>query len=256
MIPKDADGFLAIEKNLSMSRLSAGAIRLQPISMMTGQAAGALAALAVKMNMELREVPAVKVQNQLVKHGVSISLCKYSDVPPENPFFGAVQISNLYGLFVPRDFPHAPSYNITDLDDPKLAMAILRGADKGVFGVDDMITNKDAEGAVKMALKALSHEIHSLKPIKHPDRFASKADFVEYLTEGFGFNDLKIKPDKQIFSDVPPEHRAFDSISTLLNIGVITKGTKFSPARPITRGEAVQMLVEAMDFASVKEVRK
>ncbi|MCL2768110.1 MAG: FAD-dependent oxidoreductase, partial [Synergistaceae bacterium] len=253
LIPKDADGFLAVEKNLSMSRQAAGAIRLQPISMMTGQAAGALAALAVSFGMELREIPAIKVQTQLLKHGVHISLCKYSDVPPENPFFGAVQISNLYSLFEPLDYPHAPAYNITDLDDSRLAMALLRGADKGVFGVDQIISNEETEDAVKKAVLAVSSKARSLKPINNRDRLSSKADFVNYLVECFGFDEPETAG-KQFYSDVPPGHKAFDSVCILLNIGVLdpVRGT-FNPAKPITKGEAVQILVRAMDFASIGE---
>ena len=253
LIPKDADGFLAVEKNISMSRLAAGAIRLQPISMMVGQAAGALAALSVNMKMELREVPAIKVQRQLVKNGVYISLCKYSDVPPESPFFGSVQISNLYGLFDPIDYPHAPSYDISDLDDPKLAMAILRGADKGVFGVEEMMTNEDVEHSVKAALRALSRNVDGLKPINNPERFASKSDLVRYLTECFGFSDIERLPRKQTYSDVPLEHKAFDSVNILINIGVLEpiKNEKFSPAKPITRGEAAELIVGTLDYASV-----
>jgi hypothetical protein len=253
MIPKDVDGFLAIEKNMSMSRLAAGAIRLQPISMMIGQAAGALAALSTSLQIDLREIPAIKVQTQLLKHGVTISLCKYSDVLPESPFFGAVQISNLYGLFQPLDYPHAPSYNISDLDDPRLAMAILKGADKGLFGIDEMISNKDAEDAVKKALKAISPEYHDIKPIKNPGRLSTKADFAGYLTESFRLKNMEEKSNEQFYSDVPPAHRAFNSVRMLLNIGVLdsVKGAKFYPARHITRGEAVQLLVRVMDYASV-----
>jgi hypothetical protein len=223
---------------------------------MTGQAAGALAALAVSLGLELRDVPAIKVQSLLVKHGVHISLCKYSDVPPESPFFGSVQISNLYGLFEPLDYPHAPAYNITDLDDPKLAMAILRGADRGVFGVDEMIDGFVIEGAVKKALIALSRETRNLKPINNREKFSSKADFVNYLVESFRFDNSGAKI-KQHFPDVPPGHRAFDSVHILISIGVLdsVKGT-FNPAKPITRGEAVQILVRAMDYASVIKQQK
>ena len=140
LIPRGTDGLLAAEKNLSMTRLSAGALRLQPICMMTGQAAGALAALSIREGVRLRDLPAVRVQRTLLEAGVVLSLCKYADVPPEHPYYNAAQIASLHGLIPPVDPPHAPSYNISDLDDPVLAMAVIKGHDKGTFGVDEMLT--------------------------------------------------------------------------------------------------------------------
>ncbi len=46
-IPVALDGFVPAEKNISQSRLANGATRLQPSTMLTGQAAGAIAGLAV-----------------------------------------------------------------------------------------------------------------------------------------------------------------------------------------------------------------
>ena len=53
-IPEKLDGFLPAEKNISQSRLANGATRLQPITMLTGQAAGTIAALAVKQGVQPR----------------------------------------------------------------------------------------------------------------------------------------------------------------------------------------------------------
>ncbi len=73
LIPAKVDGLIAAEKNLSMSRLVAGALRLQPITMMTGQAAGVLAALSVQGNIQPREVKVERVQQELRKAGVKLS---------------------------------------------------------------------------------------------------------------------------------------------------------------------------------------
>jgi hypothetical protein len=69
LIPEKVDGLLAAEKNISESRLANGATRLQPITMLTGQAAGALAALAVRENKQPRAVAASQVQMKLLKMG-------------------------------------------------------------------------------------------------------------------------------------------------------------------------------------------
>ena len=42
----------------------------------------------------------------------------------------AVQISNMYGIITPNEYPHAPSFNLRDFDNPVLEMAIIKGADK------------------------------------------------------------------------------------------------------------------------------
>lgn len=69
LIPEKVDGLLAAEKNISESRLANGATRLQPITMLTGQAAGALAALAVREHVQPRRVPADQVQITLLAGG-------------------------------------------------------------------------------------------------------------------------------------------------------------------------------------------
>jgi len=69
LIPEKVDGLLAAEKNISQSRLANGATRLQPITMLTGQAAGALAAIAVAEHVQPRHVSPEKVQITLLREG-------------------------------------------------------------------------------------------------------------------------------------------------------------------------------------------
>ncbi len=74
LIPAKVDGLLAAEKNISASREANGAIREQPIAMATGQAAGALAVLAVEQNEQPRAVPYQEVQHVLHAAGVVTSV--------------------------------------------------------------------------------------------------------------------------------------------------------------------------------------
>ncbi len=73
LIPQTMDGLLAAEKNISASREANGAIREQPIAMDIGQAAGALAALAVSHNAQPRNIPATDVQAALHASGAITS---------------------------------------------------------------------------------------------------------------------------------------------------------------------------------------
>lgn len=70
IIAKDADNLLAAGKCISSTREGHGAIRVMPISAATGEAAGALAALSIKENIDLRSVPYQSFYN-VMKHNLS-----------------------------------------------------------------------------------------------------------------------------------------------------------------------------------------
>ncbi|MDR1379595.1 MAG: FAD-dependent oxidoreductase [Synergistaceae bacterium] len=248
LLPKDIDGLIVAEKNLSMTRLAAGALRLQPICMMVGQAAGALAALSVQNGVTPRDLPPVKLQRALLEAGVVLSLCKYSDVPPEHPFYNAVQLSSLYGFINPQDPPHAPSYNISDLDDPVLAMAIINGADKGFFGVEEMITRQEMTAMLNKArLASKTSEGRELTEDEWTERihFITRGVFADAVVKAFGFSNDNSVPRR---FDISPEHRFFKAINTLDSLGILNlySATRdLHPARPITRGEAAEILIKA-----------
>ncbi|MBQ3403747.1 MAG: FAD-dependent oxidoreductase [Synergistaceae bacterium] len=134
-IPASDDTFLAAEKNLSMSRLASGALRLQPVCMMTGQAVGALAALSLKWNVKPREVHALHVQKVLADSGVRLSLAEYSDVQEGDKYYSAVQIATLYNLIEPEKFPVYPKQRISSPSKNRII--------PGRFGVNRKMTRRD-----------------------------------------------------------------------------------------------------------------
>ncbi|MBQ7559181.1 MAG: FAD-dependent oxidoreductase [Synergistaceae bacterium] len=151
LIPESADNFLAAEKNLSMSRLVSSALRLQPITMITGQAAGALAAIAIKLNLQPRDVHPLHVQKRLAEDGVVLSLCRYSDVPREHKNFAGVQIASLYQLLRPRTYPSMEGANINSSG--------TKGR-QGLFGADKFITKKDFEDMIVKAEKIMGEKLN------------------------------------------------------------------------------------------------
>ena len=151
LIPESTDNFIAAEKNLSMSRLASGALRLQPICMMTGQAAGALAALSVKMNLQPRDVKAFYVQKVLADNGVRMSLCSYSDVPERHEYFGSVQIATMYKLLTPKAYPNLPKSTI---HNPGKG-----GRRTGVFGVNERIKQSDLAAMIVRAEELCGRKI-------------------------------------------------------------------------------------------------
>lgn len=97
-IPEKIDGFVPAEKNISQSRLANGATRLQPVTMLTGQAAGAIAALAVKHAVQPRALNPVLVQQSLLESGCTLIQRWYADVPWGTEIWRATQLLALHQL--------------------------------------------------------------------------------------------------------------------------------------------------------------
>ena len=95
-IPEKTDGLVAAEKNLSVSRMVNGAIRLHPITMHSGLAAGAIAAVAAQKKIRPRDVNPFEIQQILWDGGVRLSMGSYEDVPPDSHYWKAVQWATLY----------------------------------------------------------------------------------------------------------------------------------------------------------------
>lgn len=97
-VPETVNGLLAAEKNLSVSRLVNGSIRLQPITMLTGQAVGVVAALAVSKGIHARSVLPLEVQDFLVANGCRLALQDWNDVPRSHPRWADIQLTAVYTI--------------------------------------------------------------------------------------------------------------------------------------------------------------
>ncbi|MFA6287624.1 MAG: FAD-dependent oxidoreductase [Opitutaceae bacterium] len=97
-IPERVDGLVAAEKNISQSRLVNGATRLQPVTMLDGQAAGTIAALSIHQGIQPRRLNPVAVQAEQLKSGANLIQRWYRDVPWGTPLWRATQLLSLYGV--------------------------------------------------------------------------------------------------------------------------------------------------------------
>ncbi len=95
IIPLDTEDFLVADKAMSSSWEMNGSTRLQPVVMGVGQAAGALAALAVRTGRHPSEVPASEVQAVLLDHGCY--LLPFLDLRPSEPGFRELQEAGVRG---------------------------------------------------------------------------------------------------------------------------------------------------------------
>ncbi len=105
LIPKQYTGMIIAEKAISVSNVVNGTTRLQPCVMLTGQAAGALAALAVQQQKNASRVAVREVQKALLKSKAYIM--PYYDVPPTHPFFTDIQKIGATGILKGTGQPNA-----------------------------------------------------------------------------------------------------------------------------------------------------
>ncbi len=95
LVPVEVEDLLMADKNISVSWEMNGATRLQPVVTGLGQAAGALAAIAVKTGRHPSEVPASEVQEVLLDHGCY--LLPFLDLKPGDPGFRELQEKGIKG---------------------------------------------------------------------------------------------------------------------------------------------------------------
>lgn len=96
MIPERVEGLIVVEKSISVSNLVNGTTRLQPVAMQIGQAAGVLAALAVRKHCNPSVVSVRDVQNQILD--ARGYLQPFLDLPIDHKYFKAIQRIGCTGI--------------------------------------------------------------------------------------------------------------------------------------------------------------
>lgn len=96
LIPASHTGIIAAEKAISVSNVVNGTTRLQPCVLLTGQAAGLLAAKAALSNRAAVDVPVREVQQGLLD--VNAYIMPYADIRPGDLHFASVQRVGATGL--------------------------------------------------------------------------------------------------------------------------------------------------------------
>jgi len=96
LIPEKIDGLIVCEKGISVTNIVNGSTRLQPVVMLTGQAAGMLAAKSIKEKKRIRDISVRDVQNELLK--LKCYIMPFVDVKTDDPHWEAVQKVGVTGI--------------------------------------------------------------------------------------------------------------------------------------------------------------
>lgn len=103
LIPEKIQRLIVAEKAISVSNVVNGTTRLQPVVMLTGQAAGVLAAMSYSQMKEPAAIQVRDVQETLLQHGAMIM--PYLDVPPTDKHFIAIQKIGTTGILKGKGIP-------------------------------------------------------------------------------------------------------------------------------------------------------
>ncbi|MCF0165649.1 MAG: FAD-dependent oxidoreductase [Bacteroidales bacterium] len=126
MIPEGVEDFLVIEKSISVTNIVNGSTRLQPVVLQIGQAAGILAASALKNRTALRNVPVRRVQSALLEAGAYIA--PIVDVTQDDPRFKPLQRVAVTGLLRYRWHQSGwTNTSLMEIDAPLLAGDLKEG---------------------------------------------------------------------------------------------------------------------------------
>jgi len=113
LIPAKVDGLLAAEKNISESRIASSVTRMQPITMLVGQAAGALAAIAVSENTQPRHVDPGLVQRAVLQFNSAVSKQDLTDLPRNVDEWRAAEYALVHNWLPPAPQGFAAQQTLT-----------------------------------------------------------------------------------------------------------------------------------------------
>jgi hypothetical protein len=192
LIPEKLDGFLVAEKNISESRMVNDSTRLQPITMLIGQAAGALAAIAVSEKFQPREVDPATVQRALLDFNIGLAKQELNDLSRNTDEWKAAEFALVHEWITPAAEGFAPKQTLTRAQAAAALVAAFQlfppptGLDRrwgyqpapNATFVDVPLYSKDSSVVESLAAA------HAVRPcLKAPDRFCPEsaetvADFI------------------------------------------------------------------------------
>ena len=146
LIPEKIDGLIVSDKAISVSNIINGATRLQPCVLLTGQAAGALAAVGVKNNLPVREINIRSVQQVLLD--AKAYLLPLVDVAPTDRAFQAIQRVAASGILKVKGEPYKWANRTWFFPDTTLT---VKEFSEGLHEFDNKVAISDDESKLTVS---------------------------------------------------------------------------------------------------------
>jgi hypothetical protein len=237
--PRGVDGFMAAEKSISVTHIVNGCTRLQPIVLLMGQAAGAIAAMAVREGFEPRNVSVRDLQEYLLVRGVM--LYPYEDLHVEDRVFVEAQKLALSGVvFDNEDFRFRKDQPVTwdQLGE------LLSKSEGGILGEAE-----SRQRACREYLHTLAEDVEGLEleTAEAFPRTVTRGELAPILCLAADLAPVEVVTIR--FLDMPYTHWAARWIEPLYRRGCYEGiwHVNFKPDTPLTRGELTLMLDRLFD---------
>ena len=225
MIPQTTEGFMAIDKNISVTHIVNGATRLQPVVVLTGQAAGAAAALSCLSSMQPRQVNIRQLQQVLLNYRAM--LMPFTDIADTRWDFQEINRVSLSGVFKATDVTSSwtkscyfyPAIVMSEIS----TLSAVRIAAGNSSLTSRFVSSTSTTALTRTKLAQLFWEIKG---------FGAPTSFAPY------------------FTDVPVSHSAFTAVQYMKEKGW-TKGwadsNTYSPASTVSREILAVVIDRALD---------
>ena len=263
-IPEVIDGFLPAEKNLGYTRLAAGASRMQPSTMLVGQAAGAIAGLAVAGSKQPRDVRILDVQRALLASGAAIALETFVDVPKTDARWGATQIVATYGVMTDANTAPGPGLYVFDVDSDATRAAATEAIVRAfritsplgettipTFPADVPLNHPQFSPIELMVEKGFDMGGCAVAGGFCPDGPLLRRRLARWLAHAW-IGPVPPTPAQPTFVDVPGTDPDYAAIEATYSLGLIeqcpsaTTDRLFCPGAATVRGELAQSMAEVL----------
>jgi hypothetical protein len=219
IVPCNVEGLL-VTTAVSATHVAYGTLRMEPVRMSLGQAAGTAAYFAIARNISLRGVNPAWIQDRILSQHAYINW--NSDVTPKTRHFKAINFMTARGVFHEEAF--RPSASLTEEE----ALDAL-----------DRMTRIEGGSAALPSLQA----DNAGKPV-------TRGVFAAWLVEAKMRTDPTWRPGplRQSYEDVPPGSEYFEAVETLRAHRITPslfedhKPGLFQPDAAITRADAAQAI--------------
>ena len=250
-VPKDIDGFLVAEKNISVSRIVNGTTRLQPVIMSVGQAVGVAASLATKYHIQPRDVEVEEIQKILIE--AESKIFYFKDIDLSHFAYKHIAKYATKGVIKGyKDLTFKPSEEISKAAFAKLMTLVLDlPYTKTNTSTFEDVNIRDWFSVYAEALRQ-NGIISEEEKTFHPHDTITRLEMTTYLGRALHIS-YNIENSKN-FTDITEYNDQYTHLEKLTALNIVTgyeNGT-FQPKKSTTRAEIITVLSRAKDLMSTQ----